>query len=166
MRRILDDLEIESPGQRLHPGHVPDLTAVMDRQYRHHLFAAGESLLDPPFRVGHVQVEVRFPAIHQQGCRVEIADDLGSRRESHRGNDRHVTRLQAGGLQGQMQRRRAAIQGHGMFLPEVTCELLLELFCSRPGRQPTGFQTVQHLVNLASSEAGAIKWNDHAARSR
>jgi hypothetical protein len=166
MRRILNDLEIEAPGQSLHTGHVPDLTAVMDRQNCHDLLAVSESMLDPPFRIGDVHVEIRFPAIHQQRCRIEITDHLGGRRESQGGNDGHVTRLQADGLESEMQGGGAGIQGHRVFLREVTGELLLELLRPRPGRQPAGFQTVQHLVNLALSEAGAIKWNDHAVRNR
>src|ERR1035441_7446858 len=92
MRRILNDLEIEAPGQSLHTGHVPDLTTVMNWQNCHDLPTASESLFDSPFRIGDVHVEIRFPAIHEQRCRIEITYDLGGRRESHGGNDGHVAR--------------------------------------------------------------------------
>lgn len=58
MRGILDDLKVESLGERRHPGHIPDLTPVVDRQNRHHLFAAGNRLFNPPFGIGEVHAEI------------------------------------------------------------------------------------------------------------
>ena len=165
MRRILDDLEIESPGQSRHPGHIPNLSAVMDRQNRHDLLAAAERLLDPPFRIRNVQVEVRFPAIHQQRRRIEITNHLGRRREGHRGNDHRVVGPEAHGLQSQMQRGGAGIQGHGVFLGDVTGELLLEAFGFGPGGQPAGFQAVQHLANLGVGQTWTVERNLHRMKS-
>ena len=65
MRRILHDLELITLCQGRHALHIPNLPHIMHRQNRHDLSAAGESMFDPPFRIGNVHVEVRFPAIHQ-----------------------------------------------------------------------------------------------------
>ena len=164
MGGILDDLEIEAPGQSLNPGHVADLTTVMDRQNGGDFYSASDRLFDPPFRIRKVQVEIVFPTIHQQRGGIKIADHLGGRCKGHGRNDDRFVRLQADGLQRQMQRRRAGIQSDGIFLSDKIGKFLLELFRPWTRGQPTGVQTIQHGLDLGVGQARAVKGDLHGMK--
>ena len=69
---------------------------------------------DLPLGVGQVHVQRRRIAIDQQRHGALVADDLGRGGEGHRGHQHGLARLQSQRLDGQMQRRRAGVDGHGV----------------------------------------------------
>src|SRR5437588_10537138 len=58
-----------------------------------------------------------------------------------------------------MQRGGAGIDRDSVSVLYVAGKLRLKLFCLRAGRQPTGSQTIHHLINFRLADARLVKRN-------
>ena len=154
---ILNDFQIVALGQGGDAGDVPDLPSIMDGDNRRDFFASREGGFDSPVDIRDVEVEVRRPAIDQQRRGAEIADHLSRGRKRHRWHHDRLAGLQSDRFECQMQRGGAGIDRDCVSVPYVAGKLRLKLFCLRTGRQPTGPQTIYHLIDFRLADTRLVK---------
>ena len=93
--------------------------------------------------------------------RVEIALDFGRRGERHRRHHHRIALLDADGIEREVERRGAGVDGDGVRVPQEARELLLELLDPRPRRQPATLERGDDLVDLLRTEAGFVEGDVH-----
>ena len=137
-------------------GHDPDR-----RRARRH--AGGQPAraerFQLPVGVGQVEVERDGIAVHEHGDRAEVPDDLGRRRERHRGHEDGVSGLQAERLDRQVKCGGTRVERDRVACPDGRREVLLEAPGPGSGREPSGLEGGDDLVDLAAAEVGSKEGN-------
>ncbi len=146
MRRVLHDPGAEAGGEPFDGLGVEHQSShVHGNDSRHAGFPGeprGQATRAQPrdrplgIRRGHVRRD-RI-AVHEQGNRAEVTNDLRRGGERHRGNEHRLPRFEAEGLQRQVQRGGAGIDGDRGPRPDRRRELFLEAAHPGTGRQPAG----------------------------
>ncbi len=156
--RVLDDADavtaadLEDPrpaAGRLHRGRLP--AKVNDHQ-RFDVRVPADGRLDD---LGRQQAGPVLD-IQEDGVGAEIANDLGRGGEGHGRDKDPVAGLDPGGLEGQMEGRRAGVDGDRVLGPDRRGEAPLELDGLGPGRQPAALEDladVDELVPVADDPA-------------
>ena len=92
--------------------------------------------------------KVERVAIDQNGNPAFVADHFGGRGKGHRRDQDAIARAQTERVHGQVQRSGAGVHRDGMGRRHRRGKLLLEPLDSRAGRQPSGAQGVNDLVDF------------------
>src|SRR5215468_1500367 len=131
MRSILNDLEAVMTSKGQHLGHVTGKAAEVDRDDR--LATRRQTAL------GMIKIDATGALldIDQHDLRAEITYDGCGRREGQCGHDNFVARTDSACLRGKMESRRRRVYGDSLDISAHECsELLFELACFGPGREP------------------------------
>ena len=104
---------------------------------------------DPARGVLGINVEVvRAAHVAEHRLGAHVAGRAGARDERERGHDHLVAGADARRQAREVQRRRAARDGHRMRRADELAKRLLERFRARAHRQPTGLQAVEHRLHV------------------
>ena len=112
---------------------------------------------DPGGDLFGVDVERAAVAVGKDRRAAAVNDRVGRGAKGHRRGDDFVTRTDARGQHGQVERGRAGIQGHRVLGPNVTAEILLELMHARAGADPPRPHGRHDLGDLVLADRGAAE---------
>src|SRR5690606_13010241 len=90
--------------------------------------------------------------IAEDGRHALIEQAVGRGDEAERGRDHLVARTPAGHPHGEVKRRRARGDGHGIRRADVGGELALEALLNGPQREPARAQDLEHELLLALAQ--------------
>ncbi len=91
--------------------------------------------------------------------RVEIAHDFGRRGKRHRRHHHRIALLDADGVEREVERGGAGVDGDGVRVSQEAREFLLELLDARSRGQPAALERGDDLVDLFRAEAGFVEGN-------
>ena len=151
MRAVFDDPQVVPPGDVHDSVHVAGAAREVDHKQR--LGARGDARLDGCGIDG-----LRFGIdVRKHGCGPGVDDRIDGRAEGHGRADDLVAVPEIEREAGQMQARRARVQGRGLSDALVGREIMLELVDLGTRAEPRGAQAVEHFVHFRLFDEGLRK---------
>ncbi len=90
----------------------------------------------PALGIGGIDIETSRHAVAEHGTSAEICDHLGGRGKGVGRQQYFIARLQADGVERQLQRGGTGIHRQGVFAADISGKLFFELDGDRPGGKP------------------------------
>ncbi len=128
--RILDHMQAMAARHRMQRVKIASFARNMDRN-------DGPCLRrNPALRIGGINIEASPHAVAEYGTSPEICDDLGGRGKGVGGQQHLIPRLQADGVERQLQRGGTGIHRQGVLAPDISGKLFFELNGDWSGGKP------------------------------